>query len=76
MVNQDMHEHLECIMKEMTDDIRENCPMDSIRLLFWEHQLQALQKKDKCQSHWPLSIIKFISGGAYRSCSFLVLPSH
>ena len=50
MVNQDMHEHLECIMKEMTDDIRENYPMDSIRLLFWEHQLQALQKKDKCQS--------------------------
>ena len=83
LVNEDVHGDLESIMAEMSSKVREENPMDSFRRVFWEHQLEALQKNDKRQIRWPPTIIKwclhlkFISGGAYHALrsSFLVLPS-
>ena len=83
LVNEDVHGDLVSIMAEMSSKVREENPMDSFRRVFWEHQLEALQKKDKSQIRWPPAIIKwclnlkFISGGAYHALrsSFLVLPS-
>ena len=70
-------------MTEMSAKVREKNPMDSFRRIFWEHQLEALKKKDRRQIRWPAAIIKrclhlkFISGGAYHALrsSFMVLPS-
>lgn len=71
-------------MIEMSSNVQENNPMDSFRRVFWEHQLEALKKKDRRQIKWPPAIIKwclhlkYISGGVYhalRSSLLLVLPS-
>ena len=80
----DIQNNLQSIMEENTADILNMYPENSVRHIFWEQQLDALQMKDKHQLHWHSAIIKwclhlkFKSSGAYhglRSNGVLTLPS-
>ena len=80
----DMQNDLESIMEEKTAEVRNMYPENSLRRIFWEQQLNALQMKDKRQIRWHPAIIKwclhlkFKSSGAYhalRSTGVLTLPS-
>ena len=84
VVNDMLHEDLESIMKEMTEDVQKNHADNSFRRLFWQQQLEANQLKDRRQVRWHPAMIrwclnlKLISSGAYgalRSSGVLVLPS-
>ena len=69
----DMQDDFGEILNEMTDEIRCSNPEDSLKRIFWDHQLEALQGKNPRQMRWHHAVIqmclhlKFKSSSAYRS---------
>ena len=83
-IDTELEDDLTCIMRENTEKVRQECPDDTFRRIFWEEQLAVLMKKDKRQIRWhPLMIrwclnLKLISSAAYhcvRTSGMLNLPS-
>lgn len=83
-VDDDLNSDLANIMDEQTEKVRQECPEDTFRRIFWEEQVAALAKKDKRQIRWhPLMIrwclnLKLLSSAAYhcvRTSGMVTLPS-
>ena len=45
----DMQDDFGRMLNEMTDEIRRSNPEDSLKRIFWDHQLEALQGKNPRQ---------------------------
>ena len=80
----DVHADMQAIVNEMTDAVRKKNSNGSLRRIFWDEQLKALQTKYFRQVHWHPALLKwclhlkFKSTSAYhalRSTGVLTLPS-
>ena len=59
VVDDMLHEDLESIMTEMTEDVQKNHADNAFRRLFWQQQLEANQLKDRCQVRWHPAMIRW-----------------
>ena len=79
----EVHDDMVHIINDMSSAVTRGSEDGSLKLIFWEQQLQAMKTPDTRQMRWHPAIIKlfhfkFKSGGAYESLrpsGVLTLPS-
>jgi len=59
-VDPNLHDDLAETVRERASDIAKEYPPDSFARIFWDHQQQALERKDSRSMRWAPAMIRFV----------------